>query len=177
VRHRTDRKPIHQQDEFLWKEIIMQISRNIDSNFHERALKSRSSLRMLAGIALCFTMAGASMSAIAQEKQSDAQSNYQKERANCLNGRSNEDRATCLKEAGAAFDAAKRGQLNNNGAQYQKNAMLRCQALEGENRRACELRMQGDGSTSGSVAAGGVLRELTIKEPASDQTPKSDGDK
>ncbi|HSY25878.1 MAG TPA: hypothetical protein VK832_00080 [Burkholderiaceae bacterium] len=155
----------------------MQISQNIDSNFQEQASKSRNSLRMLAGVAICLTMVGASVSAIAQEKLSDAQANYQKERANCLNGRTNEDRATCLKEAGAAFDAAKRGQLNNNGAQYQKNSMLRCQALEGENRQACELRMQGDGTTSGSVAAGGVLRELTIKEPASDQATKNDGDK
>jgi len=155
----------------------MQISQNIGPNSHEETLNPRSSLRTLAGIAFCLAMAGLSISAVAQEKLSDAQSTYQRDRANCLNGHTNEDRATCLKEAGAAFDAAKRGQLNNNGAQYQKNAMLRCQSLEGENRQACELRMQGDGTTSGSVAAGGVLRELTIKEPASDQTPKSDGDK
>ena len=42
---------------------------------------------------------------------SDANARYQAERAVCQSGQSNQDRATCLKEAGAALHEAKMGRL------------------------------------------------------------------
>jgi hypothetical protein len=100
-----------------------------------------------------------------QNPQSEARSQYQTERTNCLNGHSDEDQKTCLKEASAALAEKKHGQLDDVDAQYQKNATLRCQALDSENRDACLRRMQGEGTVSGSVAAGGILRELVTQVP------------
>jgi hypothetical protein len=95
----------------------------------------------------------------------DAQSRYQRERAACMNGQSNQDRATCLREAGAAFDQAKRHGLDDGAAPYARNALQRCEGLPDEDRAACVARMQGQGSVSGSAAAGGILRELEVTTP------------
>jgi hypothetical protein len=94
----------------------------------------------------------------------DAQQRYQQERAACLSGQSAQDQSTCLKEAGAALEEARRGRLAEGSAQYQQNALARCTVLPPEEREACHARMQGQGTTSGSVAAGGIYRELIIRE-------------
>lgn len=85
---------------------------------------------------------------------------YQRERAICLSGQSHQDRATCLKEAGAALAEARRGGLTPAGP----NATQRCGALDGEERAACIARMSGAGVVRGSVEAGGLYRELTVRE-------------
>jgi hypothetical protein len=90
----------------------------------------------------------------------DASGDVQKERAACLSGRSQEDQATCLKEANAAAAEKRKGQLGNNGAQFDANARQRCDVQTGEDRSACEARVMGYGNTSGSVAGGGVIREV-----------------
>ena len=98
---------------------------------------------------------------------SDAQTRYQQDRAMCESGQSHQDRATCLREAGAALDAAKRGRLNDGPAQYRQNALIRCDALPTEERNACQARMEGQGVTRGSVAEGGIYRELVTRETPS----------
>jgi hypothetical protein len=50
--------------------------------------------------------------------------------------------------------------LDNAGAQFDANAASRCDALTGEDKGACQARVMGYGNTTGSVAAGGVLREV-----------------
>ena len=93
-----------------------------------------------------------------------AKSTYAKERADCDAGRTAEDRATCLKEAGAAQEERKRSRLDNTGSMRQ-NAIDRCNALSGKDKTDCMARIDGPMSadqqttTSGSVAGGGVLRE------------------
>ena len=99
-------------------------------------------------------------------KKSDIESNYQRERASCLNGTSNEDRTTCLKEAGAAREEARRGQLTDDKAAEQQNAVARCNALPASDRIDCVRRVQGDGNTSGSAREGGVFRETITTVPA-----------
>ncbi len=94
----------------------------------------------------------------------DAAARYAQERAACLSGNTNQDRATCLKEAAAAYQEAKAGHLNDGGQDYKANAMQRCNALPGEQHELCQRRMMGEGKVSGSVQDGGVLRELTVKE-------------
>jgi hypothetical protein len=94
------------------------------------------------------------------------QERYQQERSHCLDGSSNQDRATCLREAGAARDEALKQGLGNNSAAYADNQRQRCAVLPDDDRRDCLARMQGQGSTSGSVAAGGLLRELVTTVPA-----------
>jgi len=66
-----------------------------------------------------------------------------------------------MREAGAALDENRRGHLfTNDQAQLQANTTARCDALPAADRDACVARMQGQGQVSGSVAGGGLLREL-----------------
>ena len=97
---------------------------------------------------------------------SEARLRYQQERAVCMSGASNQDRATCLKEAGAALQEARRGKLSASESQLGRNRTMRCYTLPVQDRQDCELRMSGAGSTSGSAQQGGILRELTRPVPA-----------
>ena len=94
-----------------------------------------------------------------------AESRYEKERAACLSGKSSEDSATCLKEADAARVAARKGELDKDPVSA-GNATERCKVFTGVDRQACEERLSGAGTVSGSVAGGGVLRELVQTVPA-----------
>jgi hypothetical protein len=95
---------------------------------------------------------------------------YQQDRANCNAGRTAEDRATCLKEAGAALEERKRHQLDNSGTPL-ANATDRCNALPGKDKADCLARIVGplnsrqSVTTSGSVAGGGVIKETTTTTP------------
>ena len=120
-------------------------------------------------------VSSAAMAATSAATLSDAQARYQKERAACMNGQSNQDRATCLKEAGAALDEARRGHLNEDGAAYQRNALARCDALPEAERSDCVARMHGDSTTvSGSVRDGGLLRERVTRQVGAPAAPGSD---
>lgn len=117
--------------------------------------------------AMAFLIIGISFTAsatIAAENSSDRETRYQAERAVCNSGLSNQDRATCMKEAGAALKASKEGQLNNNQNAQNQNALIRCNALPPDDRDACQRRINGEGSTSGSVETGGVIRELVVPD-------------
>jgi hypothetical protein len=97
----------------------------------------------------------------------DASGNYRQEVQACMSGRTQEDQATCLREARNAQAEKKRGALDNAGGQFQANAAARCNVLTGEDKAACQARMMGFGDTSGSVAGGGLLREVeTVVMPA-----------
>ncbi|MFC5496953.1 hypothetical protein ACFPOE_05355 [Caenimonas terrae] len=97
----------------------------------------------------------------------DASGSYQSEVNACLTGKTQQDQATCLREARNAQADKKRGVLDNAGAQFEANATARCDVLKGEEAAACQARVMGYGNTSGSVAAGGVLREVeTVVLPA-----------
>ncbi|MDW5444859.1 hypothetical protein [Polaromonas sp. SM01] len=90
----------------------------------------------------------------------DTSGDARKERAACLEGRTQQDQATCLREVNNAAASKRAGKLDNSGAQFEANARLRCEALSGEDRTACEARVIGYGNSSGSVAGGGVIREV-----------------
>ena len=117
---------------------------------------------VLAGLA---SMAGSAAFA-ASASAPAAKATYLKERADCEAGKTAQDRATCLKEAGAAADERKRNRLDNSGSLPQ-NAADRCNALTGAERSDCLARVKGSSSanqrttTSGSVAGGGVMKETT----------------
>ena len=78
----------------------------------------------------------------------------------CAYGQTSQDRATCLKEAGAALVEARRGGLDDGRGQLEKNRLLRCDNQPPQDRDDCVRRMNGEGITSGSVDGGGILREL-----------------
>ena len=114
------------------------------------------------GIVLAAAVLACAGTAGAATRQSQAQALYQQERAACMRGDTNQDRATCLKEANAAYQEARRGGLSASGdGDLGQNRTERCQALPRRDRKDCEMRMQGQGVTSGSAQQGGVLRELS----------------
>ena len=119
------------------------------------------------GLALC--AAGALLSATVaaaadRASLSEAQRAYQRDRAACMSGQTSQDRATCLREAGAALQEAKRGNLNDGKAEFERNRLLRCEKQPPEDRQDCVRRMSSEARVSGSVEGGGVLRELTTPE-------------
>jgi hypothetical protein len=116
-----------------------------------------SAVTLAATVAVLFSGAAAAAGAAL----SPAQQRYQQERAVCLSGQSNQDRATCLKEAGAALHEARRGGLDTVVRDLGQNRMIRCNALPAQDREDCARRMQGEGVTTGSAQDGGVLRELS----------------
>jgi hypothetical protein len=91
---------------------------------------------------------------------SEAQRVYQADRAACLSGQTSQDRETCLREAGAALQEARRGRLDDGQAQFERNRLLRCDNQPPQDRDDCVRRMNGEGTTTGSVEGGGILREL-----------------
>ena len=94
-----------------------------------------------------------------------AEARYRQDHAACLDGRSPQDRATCLKEAGAALAEARRRTLDNGEtpAQLRANALQRCQRVADADRAACERMAQGGGQRSGSVAEGAVVTQITTR--------------
>lgn len=95
---------------------------------------------------------------------SQAQADHQRERARCMRGDSGQALATCLKEAGAAYEEARRGRLGDTPASdLARNATQRCAAQPPEDREACTQRILGAGSTEGSVEGGGLLRRSESK--------------
>ena len=94
----------------------------------------------------------------------EANANYQAERAVCNSGQSNQSRETCLQEAGAALKESRMGHLNGDQDAYAQNALIRCNAVPPDDRDACQRRIKGEGTTSGSVRDGGLVREIVVPD-------------
>jgi hypothetical protein len=88
----------------------------------------------------------------------DIDARYRQERDAC-SGRPAPERPACLREAAAAREAARQGQLNGGQANYEQNMLERCKALPAAERDSCMHRSRGEGQNSGSVEGGGVIRE------------------
>jgi hypothetical protein len=138
----------------------------------ETVMQNRSSMSMKClPAALLLALAVTTGNAIAGPATSSADAAYRQERADCLVGRSVQDRATCLKEAAVARADAQRQRLGGaeTAAQLRANALQRCQRQPADERAACERMALGEGRSSGSVAEGAVLRELTVRSDATAQ--------
>jgi hypothetical protein len=109
----------------------------------------------------------------------DNSGSYQSEVQACMSGKTQQDRDTCLKEARNAHADKQRGVLDTQG-NVQANAMDRCDVFQsGENKAACEARVLGYGNVQGSVAGGGLVREVeTVVVPSGKDSvtiePKTD---
>ena len=70
-----------------------------------------------------------------------------------------------MTDARNALAEIKRGRMNESArtADFENNALQRCEVHLGEDRSDCIARMQRRGSSVGSVAGGGILRELTTR--------------
>jgi hypothetical protein len=121
--------------------------------------RSRKSLVSF-GVAALLAMTAATAQVASGTTGIDASGSYQQEVNACMTGKTQQDRDTCLKEARNAQADKKRGLLDNAGANFEANAKARCEVLMGEDKAACQARVMGFGSTSGSVGGGGLLREV-----------------
>ena len=137
----------------------------------KKSLRSRKSLISFGAIALLAVGAATAQVAVSGTTGIDATGSYQSEVNACMSGLTQQDRADCLKEARNAQADKRRGVLSTEGS-LQSNAMTRCGVFQpGEDRAACEARVMGMGSTSGSVAGGGLIREVeTVVVPADSGT-------
>lgn len=93
------------------------------------------------------------------------EANYQRDRAACAAITAAADRSNCLRDAGAArAQALRSGSRNTSPEELARNAMQRCQRHSAEQRVICERMARGEGTVSGSVEGGGVIRELVTQE-------------
>ena len=108
----------------------------------------------------------------AQAPEPGSAARAQQERANCDGVQ--QDRAACLREAGAARQEAGRNGLTNVGpGRADANAMARCREQPAADRADCEARLQGGArtSTEGSVMGGGIIRETVTPLPPQPVSP------
>lgn len=96
----------------------------------------------------------------------DATGNAASEMAACKEGSSHESRETCMTEVRNANASKRAGQLDNAAGKFDANAIKRCDVLVGGDKLACQARISGGGTTQGSVAGGGVIREIEVVIPA-----------
>lgn len=135
-------------------------------------MKQAPSLRRLSLGACSLLVLGAALWAANPARAADDNSPdavYKREVARCSAGMSGQDRQTCLREAGAARDEARRNRLGNGAAgSLDQNRVRRCDSLSGQQRQDCITQMTDTANTTtrGSVAGGGILRETVIQVPA-----------
>jgi len=102
-------------------------------------------------------------------RASDIHARYLQERAQCMQIAAPEARKDCLREAGAAQVEARRGTLPGKGADYDRNRFARCGYYKDPKERSyCERRMRGEGTVSGSVEEGAIVRQLVVTVPVSE---------
>jgi len=131
--------------------------------------RSRKSLISFGASALLAVGAATAQVAAPGTAGIDATGNYQSEVQACLSGATQQDRATCLKEARNARADKQRGVLSTEG-DLQANGMRRCEIFtSGEDKAACQARILGRGKVEGSVAGGGLIREVETVMLPSDQ--------
>ena len=125
-------------------------------------------LRPLWTVLLPIAFLGAT-SALATD--ADAQARYQRDIAACKVAPEGTDKTACIREAGAVRASKELGGSDLDPATYARNALKRCEPLPEPSRSDCVARSQGEGSTTGSVAKGGVLRELVTPGTVAPITP------
>lgn len=99
-----------------------------------------------------------------------AKAQYEAERARCLGGSTGQDQASCLRSAGAAYQAIKQNRLHDPSTSYRANALARCKSLPASDQSDCESRVEGAAMSSGSVKGGGVFKE-TVTTTIGPSTP------
>ncbi|CAA2102133.1 hypothetical protein [Variovorax paradoxus] len=107
------------------------------------------------------SVASATVASAAGPRRGDGGGIYQQELAVC--GHNQQDRAACIREAGAARQEAARGGLTS-APDYRANALARCGLQQPADRADCEARVLGGAGNTraavdGSVMGGGVIRE------------------
>lgn len=131
-------------------------------------------LAFAAASLLAMSAATAQVASGSAATAADTSGSYRLEVQACKTGQTSQDRVTCLEEARNAQAAKERGALPGGAseARYQANAKARCDVFkDAEDKAACDARVMGYGNSSGSVAGGGVLREVetVVLPPGQDE--------
>lgn len=125
------------------------------------------SIQSLCTSAIAIAVTASPLWAQSKDEVATAQMRYQQEMADCRSRASAEEMSNCTLEARNTLAEIKRGRMRENeqAADYEKNALLRCDVHQGLDRTACIDRMKGRGHTEGSVASGGILRAIETTIP------------
>lgn len=116
---------------------------------------------------LCAVLLAAPFGAAWAAPDRDAiQAQYRADRELCMGLQADAlARETCLKEAGAARQAALRGTLAGSATpeELRRNALARCEVhKDAVDRASCERMTLGEGASQGSVEGGGVFKEMVV---------------
>ncbi|QHE88192.1 hypothetical protein [Hydrogenophaga sp. BPS33] len=104
--------------------------------------------------------------AVTPSEKAAIEAAYKSDRAACQALSPNQDRTSCLRDAGAhRAQALRQGLRGPTAAELERNALQRCKAHPPADQARCERMARGEGQVSGSVAAGGTIRELVTQEP------------
>jgi hypothetical protein len=123
---------------------------------------------------LLFALGSSSALAAGKGAVLDPQARYQREAGACYIARAADRRPDCLSDAALRLAISLPTPASESPDALARNALKRCEPLPEQDRSDCVARMQGQGTTSGSVAGGGIYRELVTREvvvPEPVQTP------
>jgi hypothetical protein len=93
---------------------------------------------------------------------SDPQARYQREAGACNTARISDRRADCLSDAALRLAISLPTPAIESPAALARNVLKRCEPLPEQDRKDCVARMQGQGTTSGSVAGGGMAARARL---------------
>jgi hypothetical protein len=119
----------------------------------------------LAMLALSATLLGLPAQAAGKAVHQGEHAQYMRQRALCATQRPAAERDDCLSEASTAYAATQPSLPGDDVDSLLRNQLRRCEPLGGTERQDCQARMRGQGTTSGSVASGGIYRELVTIVP------------
>jgi len=109
----------------------------------------------------CALLAGGAAPAFANDDPVVMET-FHRDLAECMKMTGADARHDCRRDAYAARDEARKGTLIP-GAKFEQNKFLRCDVhKDPAEHEYCMRRMRGEGTVSGSVEGGGLLRELTV---------------
>ena len=137
---------------------------------NHRSATPRRHVLAICALGACLFSAGAFA---ANGSTADFEAKYRQDMERCRTGQTNQDMATCKREAGAALQESRRQRLvTQNEQAIQANATNRCERLPADMRESCIKQMSEGSNTTiqGSVAGGGILRTTEISIPGGTQT-------
>jgi hypothetical protein len=115
-------------------------------------------------VMLLAALTAASALAAGKLPQTDPHVRYQREAGACYTARPADRRADCLSDAALRLANSLPTPATESSDALARNLLKRCEPLPEQDRQDCVARMQGQGTTSGSVASGGIYRELVTRE-------------
>jgi hypothetical protein len=109
---------------------------------------------------LCASLSFGAQAQTDAEPHNELYARYQQDLAECEAQQATQDLAACRLEARNALAEAKRNLLSDTTAN-----------LFEKNREACEARVRNEGTSTGSVQSGGILREVVRSVPPEPSKP------